>query len=47
VAQSILALAHPAPKSTGLEIADTHPSLENDDAWNDGKKLNDPDPTIL
>jgi hypothetical protein len=47
VAQSILALAHPAPKSTGLEIADTHPSLENDAAWSDGKKLNDPNPDLL
>jgi len=33
VAQTILALAHPSPKTTGLETTDTHPSLDDGTKW--------------
>lgn len=46
IARTILALAHPAPKTTGLSINDTHPPLEDDSKW-EGPKLNDPNPQIL
>ena len=46
VAQTILALAHPAPK-TGLEpAANSYPPPESDAGW-EGPKLNDPNPKIL
>lgn len=46
IARTILALAHPAPKTAGLSVNDTHPSLEDDSKW-DGPKLNDPNPQLL
>ena len=46
VVQTILALAHPAPKSTPSRIGYEAP--EDDSAWNDGQKLTPvtPKPTL-
>lgn len=44
ILQEILALT--SPEQEPIKVISQHPPLEDDAAWDDGKKLNDPNATL-